>query len=77
MKFSFTLITKYVKDITCTCIENFTIQHILFECKDLTDKYEDKSINIKSFQNIDDLLDDRQILEVLDILLNSKIANLL
>ena len=69
--------TKYVKDITCTCGENITIQHILFECKDLTDKYEDKSINIKSFKNIDDLLDDRQILEVLDILLNSEIANLL
>ena len=69
--------TKFIKEVKCSCGEYISIQHILFECKDLTDKYKEKDINIEKFNNINELLNDRQILNIIDIILNSSIAKFL
>ena len=61
--------TKFNKEIKCSCGEEISIQHILFECKDLIDKYKEKDINIESYNNMNELLHDRQILNIIDILL--------
>ena len=69
--------TKYVKDVKCICNEEITIQHILFECQFLQTLYLQRNIDTKSFTNINNLLYDQKILDIINILLESPLAELL
>ena len=69
--------TKYVKDVKCICNEEITIQHILFECQSLQLLYMQRNIDTKSFSNINNLLYDQKIIDIINILLESPLAELL
>ena len=69
--------TKYVEDIKCICKENITIDHILCKCEFMKNLYEQNNIIIDSTKDIKDILNDNNIIRVMNIILESPIANLL
>ena len=69
--------TKYVEGIKCICKENIDIDHILCKCEFMNNLYHQNNIIIDSTKDIKDILNDKNIIRVLNILLESPIANLL
>ena len=72
--------TKYVKNISCTCTNPISVQHIFYECPILNTLFQEKGIDIKKCSsNISDFLHSSEsiVLHVIRILMNSPIGSYL
>ena len=72
--------TKFCKNIKCSCLEDISVHHILFECLELSNLFLEKGIDRKSYDNnIRNLLyaDEHTLFLVAKILLGSDLAKLL
>ena len=69
--------TKYVEDIKCVCKEDISINHMLYNCDFLNNLYRLNNIILDPNKDITEILNDKIILKVIDILLESPLKNLL
>ena len=68
--------TKYVDGIKCLCKEDFSVEHIFYNCEITKTLYQQNNIQLDTTKDIKEILNDEKIIGVLNILLDSPIANL-
>ena len=68
--------TKYVDGIKCLCKEDISVEHIFYNCEITKTLYQQNNIQLDTTKDIKEILNDEKIIGVLNILLDSPIANL-
>jgi len=72
--------TKFVKNISCICSEQLSVQHIIFDCTVLNALFHENEINVKEhFTNVSDFLNSSNdiVQTVVKVILNSPVGKLI